>query len=32
MEEPHLINGMAGFTEAEMAAFLQAMQPGGAKP
>lgn len=32
MEEPHLINGMAGFAEAEMVAFVQAMQPGGAKP
>ncbi|UJP08559.1 MAG: toll/interleukin-1 receptor domain-containing protein [Nitrosomonas sp.] len=32
MEEPHLINGMTGFPEAEMAVFLQAMKPGGAKP
>lgn len=32
MEEPHLINGMTDFPEAEMAAFVHAMQPGGAKP
>jgi len=32
MEEPHLINGMTGFPEAEMAIFVQAVQPGGAKP
>jgi hypothetical protein len=30
MEEPHLINGVEGFTEAGMAAFMQTLQPGGA--
>jgi hypothetical protein len=32
MEEPDLINGIAGFPEAEMAAFLHALKPSGAKP
>jgi len=32
MEEPHLINGIAGFSETGMAAFLHALQPDGAKP
>ncbi|MDE2388689.1 MAG: toll/interleukin-1 receptor domain-containing protein [Betaproteobacteria bacterium] len=32
MEEPDLINGIAGFPEAEMAPFLQALKPSGAKP
>jgi hypothetical protein len=29
MEEPHLIKGLGGFAEAEMAAFMQAMTLGG---
>jgi hypothetical protein len=29
MEEPNLINGLEGFSEAEMAAFLQIMNPRG---
>ena len=28
MEEPNLIKGLGGFSEAEMAAFMQAMRPG----
>ena len=32
MEEPNLINGLGGFSEAEMAAFVQAMNPSGATP
>jgi len=27
MEEPNLINGLEGFSEAEMAAFMQTMNP-----
>ena len=30
MEEPDLINGLGGFAEAEMAAFMQAMNQRGA--
>jgi hypothetical protein len=29
MEEPHLIKGLGGFAEAEMATFMQAMTPRG---
>ena len=29
MEEPHLINGLGGFAEAEMATFMRAMTPRG---
>ena len=32
MEEPNLINGIAGFSETGMAAFLHALRPDGAKP
>ena len=32
MEEPNLINGLEDFSEAEMAAFLRTMKPGGATP
>jgi hypothetical protein len=32
MEEPNLINGLEDFSEAEMAAFAQAMNPRGATP
>ncbi len=27
MEEPNLINGLEGFSEAEMAAFMETMNP-----
>ena len=32
MEEPNLIDGLEGFSEAEMAAFVQAMKPSAAAP
>ncbi len=32
MEEPNLIDGLDGFEEAEMAAFLQTLNQSGATP